>query len=27
LVTGEHSSSLDRETSFNEMAEIALNIA
>ena len=27
LVTGEHSSSIDRETSFNEMVEIALNIA
>jgi len=27
LVTGEHSSSNDRETSFNEMVEIALNIA
>ena len=27
LVTGEHSSSIERETSFNEMVEIALNIA
>ena len=27
LVTDEHSSSIDRETSFNEMVEIALNIA
>ena len=27
LVTGEHSSSIDRESSFNEMVEIALNIA
>jgi len=27
LVTGEHSSTIERETSFNEMVEIALNIA
>jgi len=27
LVTGEHSTSAERETSFNEMVEIALNIA